>query len=74
MPLRYEEALTWAKEWLGQQVFDVEFGTGARDGDAMLSLRVSARAAKTLDQWVSRTGESKGDAVDRLIIEHLSQA
>ena len=72
VPLGYEEALAWARECLCRETFDVEFGTDVSAGETMLSVRVSAKAARMLNQWVSRTGETKGEAVDRLIVEHLS--
>ena len=71
VPLDYKEAFTWARDSLDRKVFDEEFDADAMYGYATLSIRVSARAARVLDLWVSRTGETKGDAVDRLIIEHL---
>lgn len=55
--------------WMrGPRTCDVEFGPG----DAMLCARISTRAMRALDLWSSRTGEGKGVAVERLVIEYLS--
>ena len=72
VPVGYEEALAWAKEYLDHEALDAEFGSGGPEGDTMLSVRVSTRDMRALDLWSSRTGEGKGDTVERLILEHLS--
>lgn len=72
VPLGYEEALAWARECLDPEKLEAEFGSGDLGGDSMLSVRVSATAIRALDLWSSRTGEGKGETIDRLILEHLA--
>ena len=72
-PLDYESARRWAESYLDDAAFGAEFGEAPDDDQGtVLSVRVSTRAERVLEQWCSRTGEAKGATVDRIIIECLS--
>ena len=72
-PLDYGSAREWAESYLGEDAFAAEFGeVPGDDRGTVLSVRVSTRAERVLEQWCSRTGEAKGAAVDRIIVEYLS--
>ena len=72
-PLDYETGRRWAEEHLGHDEYEAAFGTpSVGEGRVILCLSVSERADRLLERWCSRTGDTKGAAVDRLVVEYLS--
>ena len=72
-PLDYESARRWAESCLAAGEYAAEFGAMPEgDEETVLSVRVPVRAERILERWCSRTGEAKGAAVGRIIVEYLS--
>lgn len=68
MPLTWDEAREWAETNMGANAYEAEFGEVSEgEGDAMLSVRVSAAAKAALDRYCARTGRAKGEVVEGLL-------
>lgn len=69
MPLAYEEARDWMEGHMDADEYEAEFGDpDEQEGTVVLSVRVSAAAKAALDRACARSGERKGDVVDRLLL------
>lgn len=67
-PMTYEAAREWAKERLGADEFESEFGEVAEsDGTATITLSVSAGARSKLQRMSSQTGKTQSAIVEGLI-------
>lgn len=67
-PMAYEAARKWAEENLAVDEYEREFGIVDDDADeVVMTVRVTATVKAAIDREVARTGETRGQVMERLV-------
>lgn len=67
-PMTYEAAREWAEKNLTAEEYEGEFGVVDDDADeVVMTVRASAAVEAAIDREVARTGETRGQVMERLV-------